>query len=258
MQLDSHAHLLRHYYKEKFSEIVRSTNIPVLIVGYDFESSQEAVKNAELKSFFYASCGFHPYDVKKLDEETRKQLLSLLSSSKVVAVGEIGLDYYRELTDFGLQRKMFLDQLITAKTLGLPVVIHSRQAFEDTLAVIQDAGYYHGVFHSFDYGTNELKKVLDAGFFVSFSGMATFSDRQDLREAMRYTPLDRILFETDCPYLAPEPLRGRLNLPSYVSHVYKLCSELHGKGISKIEESVARNFERVFNVKIFEQEDANV
>lgn len=252
MYIDSHAHLLPEFYEnESFSQLLlNNSNIIINIVGYDLESSYIASNIANQSEFFFASCGFHPYDVNKINENSLMKLKELLSSKKVIAVGEIGLDYFREITDFALQRKKFAEQIQIAKEKNLPIIIHSRNSFRDTIDVLKESGYFSGIFHSFDYSRKELKVLIEFGFFVSFSGMATFTKREDLREAMSYTPIDRILFETDSPYLTPEPYRGKINFPTNVVKIYELFSEIKKIPIVELVEIVFNNFIQLFKINI--------
>lgn len=258
MLIDSHAHLLKEYYKKNFEDIVKDTKVFVNIVGYDLKSSREAIDVSRARMFFFASCGFHPYDADKADTKALKELEELLCDDKVIALGEIGLDYFRNLTNFKLQREKFSEQVEIARKRNMPLIIHSRNSFEDTVGILREIGHFKGVFHSFDYSVKELKEVLDLGFYVSFSGMATFKKRQDLREVMKSTPIDKILFETDSPYLTPEPYRGHINVPNNVSRIYELYSILSGLSLDEIQKKIAENFEMLFSVKLRYKEDIHV
>lgn len=258
MLIDSHAHLLKEYYKKNFEDVVKETKVFVNIVGYDLKSSREAIDVSRASMFFFASCGFHPYDADKVDTKSLKELEELLCDDKVIALGETGLDYFRNLTNFKLQREKLSEQVEIARKHNMPLIIHSRNSFEDTVGILREMGYFKGVFHSFDYSVKELKEVLDLGFYVSFSGMATFKKRQDLREAMKSTPINKLLFETDSPYLAPEPYRGHINVPNNVSRIYELYSILSGLSLDEIQKKIAENFEILFSVKLRYKEDIHV
>lgn len=251
MYIDSHAHLLPEYYeREIFSQVLKNnSNIIINIVGYDLESSYNAINIANRNEFFFASCGFHPYDVSKIDKNSILKLREILLLKKVIALGEIGLDYFRDITDFALQREKFAEQIQIAKEKNLPLIIHSRNSFRDTIDILREIGYFSGVFHSFDYSEKELKELIELGFFVSYSGMATFSKRQDLRDAMYYTPIDRVLFETDSPYLTPEPYRGKINFPTNVIKVYELFSEVKRIPLEELEKIVFNNFVQLFKIE---------
>ena len=247
MIIDSHAHTFKEYYsEEELKEILEDKNLLINVVAYDLKSAYESVEIAGNYRNAFATIGFHPYDVDKLNDETYGELKSLLRRKKIIALGEIGLDYFRDLTSKESQIKGFIRQIELAKELNLPIVIHSRDSFFDTLSILDSVGYFVGVFHSFDYGIEELKKVLDRGFYVSFSGMVTFNKRNDLREAAKFVPLDRLLLETDSPYLAPVPLRGTKNRPQNVRILYEFFANLSGLEKDLVYERVCKNFFEIF------------
>ena len=252
MLIDSHAHLLKEEFgdelEKELDKIARSNIKIVNNIGYNLKSSAEAVKLTERYRFLFAAVGVHPYDIKDFESNNAEEFIySLTKSDRVVAIGEIGLDYFRNISDFGKQREYFRRQILIAKELELPIIIHSRDAFEDTFNIIREVNYFNGVFHSFDYGIDEAKKVLDSGMFISFSGMLTFKGKDKLREVAKIVPLDRILFETDSPYLAPVPKRGKRNTPLYVEYVYKTFAEIRGIELKKLEKIVEDNFIDLFS-----------
>ncbi|BAL81086.1 TatD family hydrolase [Caldisericum exile] len=248
MIVDSHAHVFKEYYTEsEIEEILEQKSLIVNVVGYDLSSSIESLELASRYINIFSTCGIHPYDINKLNNETLDKLKKLLGNKKTVAVGEIGLDYFRDLTKKDDQLKGFRKQIKLAKETDLPIVIHSRDAFFDTISILLDEGYFKGVFHSFDYGVEEVKKVLDMGFYVSFSGILTFSKREDLREALRIVPLDRLLLETDSPYLTPVPLRGKKNKPQNVEIIYDFVANLKGVEKDVLHKTVCNNFFDIFD-----------
>ncbi len=250
MYIDSHAHLLKEEYEndlEKEIERARKNNvIAVNNIGYNLKTSEEAVNLSSEVDFIFASVGVHPYDIDEFNPSVREKIIELAKYEKTIAIGEIGLDYYRKLTNFDKQKKYFAEQIEIAKTENLPFIVHSRDAFEDTWSIIKESGYFNGVFHSFDYGMDEAKKILDLGMFVSFSGMVTFKKREELRKVLKFVPTDRILFETDSPYLTPVPMRGKRNNPEFVRFVYQLASEIKRIEINKLTKTVKDNFIRLF------------
>ncbi len=252
MLIDSHAHLLKEEFGEELEkELKKISESSVKIVnniGYNLKSSEEAVRLTARYEFLFATVGIHPYDIKDfVSNNAVENICSLAKNKRVVAIGEIGLDYFRDISDFGDQKKYFKDQILIAKELGVPIIIHSRDAFKDTFNIIKETGYFNGVFHSFDYGIEEAKKILDSGMFISFSGMLTFKSKEKLKEVAKIVPLDRVLFETDSPYLAPVPKRGKRNTPLYVEYVYKTFSEIRGIKLEELEKIVEENFVRLFN-----------
>lgn len=206
---------------------------------------------------FWASAGVHP-DTEGLTEPTLDDLLRLGSLPKVVAIGETGLDYYRlngrSISDMEWQRERFRVHIRAARRLKKPLVIHTRSASEDTLAILREedesggtdaAG---GVFHCFTETLAVAKAALDLGFYISFSGIITFKTAQDIRDVAAMVPMDRMLIETDSPYLAPVPFRGKTNNPSYVPFVAKQLAAVRGVSVEAIAQASSDNFSRLFNV----------
>ena len=206
---------------------------------------------------FWASAGVHP-DNEGVTEASLAELLRLGALPKVVAIGETGLDYYRlngrSLADMEWQRQRFRVHIQAARQLGKPLVIHTRSASADTLAILREegetgaAGAAGGVFHCFTETMQVARAALDLGFYISFSGIITFKSAQDIREVAAFVPLDRLLIETDSPYLAPVPYRGKTNTPAYVPYVARQIAELRGLPIEAIAEASSNNFSRLFAV----------
>ncbi|RYF19207.1 MAG: TatD family deoxyribonuclease [Comamonadaceae bacterium] len=208
---------------------------------------------------FWASAGVHP-DNEGIAEPTVDKLLELAARPKVVAIGETGLDYYqmeerkggRSIADMEWQRERFRTHIRAARACGKPLVIHTRQASADTIAILKEEGENGspgsagGVFHCFTETMEVARAALDLGFHVSFSGILTFRNAADLREVARFVPLDRLLIETDSPYLAPVPYRGKVNNPSYVPYVAKQIAELRGLPVEEVGAITSRNFEALF------------
>jgi TatD DNase family protein len=204
---------------------------------------------------FWATVGVHP-DNEGVTEPTFDDLLRLGALPKVLAIGETGLDYYRlgerTVADMHWQRERFRTHIRAARQLQKPLVIHTRSASEDTLAILRDegelggSGCAGGVFHCFTESAMVAKAALDLGFYISFSGILTFKTAQDLRDVAAWVPLDRLLIETDSPYLAPVPFRGKTNNPSYVPYVAKQLAELRGCHVQEIGEATSRNFSELF------------
>ena len=206
---------------------------------------------------FWASAGVHP-DNEGVTEASLAELLRLGALPKVVAIGETGLDYYRlngrSLADMEWQRQRFRVHIQAARQLGKPLVIHTRSASADTLAILREegetgaAGAAGGVFHCFTETMQVARAALDLGFYISFSGIITFKSAQDIREVAAFVPLNRLLIETDSPYLAPVPYRGKTNTPAYVPYVARQIAELRGLPIEAIAEASSNNFNRLFAV----------
>ena len=204
---------------------------------------------------FWATVGVHP-DNEGVTEPTFDDLLRRGALPKVLAIGETGLDYYRlgerTVADMHWQRERFRTHIRAARQLQKPLVIHTRSASEDTLAILREEGELGGpgcaggVFHCFTESAMVAKAALDLGFYISFSGILTFKTAQDLRDVAAWVPLDRLLIETDSPYLAPVPFRGKTNNPSYVPYVAKQLAELRGCHVQEIGEATSRNFSELF------------
>jgi TatD DNase family protein len=210
---------------------------------------------------FWASVGVHP-DNEGVTEPTVDRLLELAARPRVVAIGETGLDYYqmeerkggRSIADLGWQRERFRTHIRAARRCGKPLIIHTRAASADRVAILREEGEdgspgsAGGVFHCFTETAEVARAALDLGFYISFSGILTFKSAAELREVARFVPLDRLLIETDSPYLAPVPYRGKTNEPAYVPFVARQIAELRGMPLEAVGEVTSRNFERLFAV----------
>lgn len=222
---ETHCHLNMRHFKDDWREVYERAKkagiYRMVIVGWDLSSSERAVKMAEGMDGVYAACGFHPHDAKLFREDDILRLRELLSHPKVVALGETGLDYYYDNSPRDIQRRVFERQLALAKEVNKPLIIHVRDAHEDAFSIIESSGLPEGggVLHCYTGGTKYLEKGLSLGLYISFSGIVTFPNADDLREAARLVPEDKLLIETDSPYLTPKPYRGRRNEPSYLIYV---------------------------------------
>jgi TatD DNase family protein len=212
-----------------------------------------AVKLAEQHLEVYCAIGVHPHDAKLFDEAAQQRLINLAKqSSRVVAWGEIGLDYHYDHSPRDVQREVFRRQLGIARELNLPVVIHSRAADEDTIAILRDelTGYGRaGVLHCFGGSLQMAQQAIELGFFISFAGNLTFKKADDLRAIARTLPLERLLVETDCPYLTPVPFRGKRNEPARVVETAKFLAELKDVNVEEVGRITSENFARLFGVR---------
>ncbi len=252
MQLiDSHAHVHFPQFdddREAVIERVRKAGLVAIVeIGTDLASSRAALALAEQHDLIYATVGVHPHDAKTVDSSVLDQIRALARHPKVVAIGEIGLDYYHDHSPRPVQRQAFVDQLALAADLKLPVVIHSRDAHDDTLATLQD-WQGAGVMHTYAAGPERLDEVLAMGFFIGLSGPVSFSNADVLREVAKMVPLDRLLVETDCPYLTPEPHRGKRNEPAYVRHVAEAITRAREEPLEEIAEATTANARRLFGL----------
>ena len=226
-----------------------------LCIGTSLEEFASVHRLATDYNNFWATLGVHP-DNEGVKEPTLQDLLTLGALPRVVAIGETGLDYSRlgerSVADMSWQRERFRTHIRAAQQLALPLVIHSRSAATDTLAILRDEGENGaatgagGVFHCFTESADVARAVLDLGFYISFSGILTFKNAHDLRAVAAYVPLDRLLIETDSPYLAPAPYRGKTNNPSFVRFVAAQLAQIRECPVEKIAELTSRNFETLF------------
>ncbi len=248
MFIDAHAHLLKEEYGDELDKVVKNSKENLLAVNniaYNMKTAEEVVILSDKYSLL-CSVGVHPYEINEFDDTSIEKLGALAANKRVVGIGEIGLDYFRSITAFASQKKAFEKQLLLAKSLDMPFMIHSRNAFKDTIAIIKNINYFNGVFHSFDYGKKEAEEIINLGMYISFSGMLTFKKRENLRDVARIIPIDRVLLETDAPYLAPVPMRGKKNLPIFVEYVYNTFAELRSIELDELQIKIANNFRMAF------------
>ncbi|MEW6544084.1 MAG: TatD family hydrolase [Nitrospirota bacterium] len=255
MLIDTHVHLDDSRYdgdREAVLDRAREAGVEVFVtIGCDLATSRAAVELAERHPFIYATIGVHPHEVRLIGDGWYDELRRLAQHPKVVAYGEIGLDYHYNYSPPKLQRERFREQICLARDLGLPLVIHTREAQEDTIAILREergdtAG---GVFHCFSGDAWLAKGALDLGFCLSFSGIITFQNATTLREIAKTVPLDRLLIETDGPYLTPAPHRGKRNEPAYVKLVAEKIAEVTGAGSQEdIGRITAQNARRLFKI----------
>ena len=209
---------------------------------------------------FWASAGVHP-DNEGVREPTVDDLVALAAKPRVVAIGETGLDYYRlngrSIADMEWQRERFRVHIRAGRQTGLPLIIHTRSASEDTIGVLREEGQGEstGVFHCFTETQAVARAALDLGFYISFSGILTFKTAEELRDVARMVPLDRCLIETDSPYLAPVPYRGKTNSPAYVPYVAKQIAALKGVSVEEVARATSANFEQLFGVPPLQEKD---
>ncbi len=253
MIIDSHAHLDDEKFdtdrKELLNELKKEDYI-VINVGCDLKSNINSVKLADENDFIYAAVGMHPHDSRLYDEEFEKILLKQLEEKKVVALGEIGLDYYYDNSKRDIQQEIFIRQLNIAGEKKIPFIVHSREASEDTYNIIKENyGGNKGVLHSFSGSKEMAKKYLDLGLYISFSGTVTFKNANNVKSCAKYVPLERILIETDSPYLAPVPKRGGRNCPLYVKHVAEEIAALKEISIEEVINMTAGNAISLFSLR---------
>ncbi len=204
-----------------------------------------AVRLADRYPSIYATIGVHPHDASKSTPETWTRMRELAKHPKVLAVGEIGLDYHYDFSPRDVQRAVFERQLALAAECRKPIVIHTREAWDDTLETLREHSHGGGIMHCFTGNETQARQALDLGFHLSFGGVLTFPKAEEVRQAARIAPEDRLLVETDCPYLAPVPHRGKRNEPAFVVETARRLAEVRGVPPEAIAEATTRNFERL-------------
>jgi TatD DNase family protein len=259
--IDSHCHIDGPEYDADRDEVIaraRDAGVTTMLnVGTGDPHSgafERAVELSEKHHEVYAAVGVHPHDAKLFDDAAEQRLSDLVKRSKrVIAWGEIGLDYHYDHSPRDVQRTVFKRQLGLARELNLPVIIHSREADEDTVSILREelSGYERaGVLHCFGGSLPMARTAIDLGFYVSFAGNLTFKKAEDLREIARQLPLDRLMIETDCPYLTPVPFRGKRNEPARVVETAACLATLHGREVSEVARATSENFGRLFGVEV--------
>ncbi|GAX00290.1 TatD family hydrolase [Secundilactobacillus mixtipabuli] len=252
---DSHTHLNSEEFIDDVPHyLARAADLGVVkmtIVGSNTELNQQAIRLAHEYPQLHAAVGWHPEDSKFYDAEKEKVLEQQLTEDRVVALGEIGLDYHWDTSPQDVQRRVFKRQIEIAKAHHLPIVVHNRDAFEDTYNIIKSVGIQEtgGVMHSFNGDPEWLKKFLDLGMMISYSGVASFKNAHEVHDAVRATPLDRMMVETDAPYLTPEPHRGEQNEPGFTRYTVEAIAKERDTSPEEIAAATWRNAHRFFNIK---------
>lgn len=254
MIVDTHAHLTFPELRGELGAVLaraREAGVEAVItVGTDPADSRAAVELAAATEGVWATVGVHPHDAGSLTEAVLDDLAELARRPKVVAWGEIGLDYYRDRSPRDAQRRWFRAQVVRARELGLPVVVHDREAHADTLAILREesAGGLRGVFHCFSGDVAFAQEVLAQGFYLSIPGTVTYPKNEELRRVVAAAPAERLLLETDCPYLAPQPFRGKRNEPAYVLHAARAVAEVKGLSVDDVARLTTRASRELFGV----------
>lgn len=258
--VDSHCHIDGSQFDDDRDEVIARARAAGLVAMLNIgsgspreDSFEKTVALAQKYDFIFAAVGIHPHDASEYTDEVERRLLGLAQSTeKVVAWGEIGLDFYYDHSPREVQTDVFRRQIRVAREIGLPIIIHSRDANDETVGILRDEcsydGFRGGVMHCFGGTAAMAEALMPLGFMISFAGNVTFKKAEELREAARVVPLDRLLIETDCPYLAPVPMRGKRNEPSFVAHTAAFLGEFYGVGAEEIATRTSDNFFRFFQV----------
>ena len=257
---DTHAHYNDEAFDEDREEVIKKIYDygvkNTVVIGYDIKHSKSAVEIASRHDFIFAAVGIHPSEIAKTKEEINEQILEiekLAQNKKVVAIGEIGLDYHWEKDKKELQKYAFLKQIKLANKLNLPISIHSRDAIMDTIEILKGEILPNkkGILHCCQLNKDLVKAGLDAGFYISFAGPITFKSSKNAHEIIEMVPEDRILIETDSPYLSPEPPRGERNDSRKVVFVAEKIAEIKGKKLEEIAEITYENAKKIYGIETF-------
>lgn len=256
MFIDSHAHLDDDRFdddREILIESLRANNIDLVFnIGADIKTSKASVELAKKYDHIYAVVGIHPHDAEDAEDNYLDILRELSLEEKVVAIGEIGLDFYYDNSPRDIQRKVFKEQLKLAKELNLPVVIHTRDASQETFDILKEAGKdgsLRGIMHCYSGSVEMAKEYIKLGFYISIAGPVTFKNSRVVKDVAKEIPLDKLLIETDCPYLSPEPHRGKRNEPKLVKHTAEKIAEIRGISLEELAKATSENTKRIFNIK---------
>jgi TatD DNase family protein len=258
MLVDSHAHIDGHEFDNDRNEVIERAHSAgvslILNVGTGDPHSgalERAVELGNQHESIYTAIGTHPHDARLYDDAAEQKIKNLINNEHVIAWGEIGLDFHYDNSPRDVQIEVFKRQLRAARECDLPVVIHTREAEAETIEILQSeyaGAQRRGIFHCFSGSMELARRALEIGFMISFSGIVTFKKAEDLREVAKQVPLDRLLIETDCPYLTPIPYRGKRNEPAYVVEVARCLAGLHGVELEEMGRITSENFNRFFGL----------
>jgi TatD DNase family protein len=254
MLIDSHAHLEMPEFKKDLEEVIQRAKTSgvqyIFTVGTEKKDWSRALEIAHLHPSVYAILGVHPHNAREIDEETYPTLRKLCTDQKVRAYGEIGLDFYRNLSPREVQLKRFREQIQLAREIGLPIVVHDREAHKETLEILKSekAEECGGIIHCFSGDYAMAKACIEIGFFISIPGSITFKTAERFQEVVKQIPLESLLIETDAPFLAPVPFRGKRNEPSYVRYTAQKVAEIKKVSLEKVAEVTTENALHVYRL----------
>ena len=253
MYFDTHTHLDDEKFdqdRELVIENLKKEGVSLAVnVGADLTSSKNSIALAEQYDFIYAAVGVHPNEVGEMQDEDIETLADMAKHEKVVAVGEIGLDYHYDEPGRDVQKLWFEKQLRLAQTLNMPFIVHDRDAHQDTLELMKKVGYYNGVMHCFSGSCEMAKILLDLGFYISIAGQVTFKNAPKVKEVAKMVPADRLFIETDSPYLTPEPHRGERNNSANVKFTCAKIAELKGISVEKLAKVTLENGKKFYGIR---------
>ena len=253
MLFDTHAHLNDRAFQEDRDALI--AGLPqqgvglIMNPGCNLEDSRLSVELAEKYPFVYAAVGSHPDSADEVNEEIIEQYRRLCRHEKVKAIGEIGLDYHYEDIPREIQKKAFVMQMELARETGLPVIVHERDAHDDGMQIVKDFPQVTGVFHCYSGSAEMARQLVDLGWYIGFTGVLTFKNARKAVETAQSIPLERIVLETDCPYMAPEPFRGKRNHPGYLYRMAEKLGELRGLSVEEIHAITTENGKRLYRIE---------
>jgi len=254
MLFDTHAHLNATQFEEDVVEVIeraKSENVShIVVVGFDRETITRAMELTEQYDMIYAAVGWHPVDAIDMTDEDLDWIKQLAAHPKVVAIGEMGLDYYWDKSPKEIQQEVFRKQIRLAKEVKLPIIIHNREATEDVVKILQEenASDVGGIMHCFTGSLETAEQCMKMNFYLSFGGPVTFKNAKKPKEVVKEIPMDFLLIETDCPYLTPHPFRGKRNEPSYVKYVAEQIAELKGLTFEEVAKKTSDNAMKLFGI----------
>jgi len=252
MYFDTHAHYDDKRFNNDRDEVLGSmqtTGVTLILnAASSLRSARFSLELADRYPFVYASVGVHPHDAKSMTDETAYELEELLSHPKAMAVGEIGLDYHYDFSPCDVQKKRFREQMELARRVNKPVIIHERESLSDTLDIIRDYRDVTGVCHCFSGSWETAKIILDMGWYLSFTGVVTFKNAWRALEVIKKIPADRMMLETDCPYLTPEPMRSERNSSIYLPYIAEKIATVRGVSTEEVASITMKNGMRFFNI----------
>ncbi|WP_404348712.1 TatD family hydrolase [Sutcliffiella horikoshii] len=254
MLFDTHVHLNADQYEEDLQEVIDRAQAEkvknMVVVGFDRKTITRAMELVEKYDFLYAAVGWHPVDAIDMTEEDLAWIEDLASHEKVVAIGEMGLDYHWDKSPKEIQKEVFRKQIQLAKKVKLPIVIHNRDATADVVQILkeEDAKEVGGIMHCFTGSLEVAKECMEMNFYISFGGPVTFKNAKKPKEVVKEIPMEKLLIETDCPYLTPHPYRGKRNEPGYVRLVAEQIAELKELTIEEVAEKTTANAKKLFGI----------
>lgn len=254
MLFDTHVHVNAEQFNEDLEEVIERAQEAgvenMIVVGFDRPTITRAMELVELYEFMFAAVGWHPVDAIDMTEEDLLWIEELCAHPKVVAIGEMGLDYHWDKSPKDIQQEVFRKQIRLAKKVGLPIIIHNREATADIVSILkqEEASEVGGIMHCFSGSAETAMECIDLNFYISLGGPVTFKNAKKPKEVAAAVPLDRLLIETDCPYLAPHPYRGKRNEPSYVKLVAEQIAEIKQLTVEEVSQATTNNAKKLFGI----------